>query len=110
MGIGEDDVLMGGYTSYGCDHKALCETLEMWTRRDLSYVQRIGTLSSGALALNRPTVFDDSDYDQLTGAAGDDWFCDDLLTRSPTARALKPLCRISAVWQSSRSNKCPDLS
>jgi hypothetical protein len=43
-------------------------------RRDLSYAQRINKLSSGPLALNSTTVFDDGTFDQLTGAAGDDWF------------------------------------
>jgi hypothetical protein len=74
MGNGEDDFLIGGYTSYGCDQAAWCEILEIWTRRDLNYAQRISKLSSGPFALNRTTVFDDGDYDLLTGAAGDDWF------------------------------------
>jgi hypothetical protein len=66
--------LIGGYTSYGCDHEALCEILDTWARKDLSYAQRIHQLSAGPFALNRTTVFDDGDYDLLTGAAGDDWF------------------------------------
>lgn len=74
VGNGNDDILIGGYTSYGCDHEALCELLDTWTRRDLSYTQRTNKVSSGPFALNRTTVFDDGDYDQLTGAAGDDWF------------------------------------
>jgi hypothetical protein len=53
---------------------AWCEILEIWTRSDFSYTQRISKLSSGPFALNRMTVFDDGDNDQLTGAAGDDWF------------------------------------
>jgi Ca2+-binding RTX toxin-like protein len=74
VGNGEDDILIGGYTVYGCDHEALCEILDTWTRQDLSYAQRVNHLSSGPFALNRATVFDDGDYDQLTGAAGLDWF------------------------------------
>lgn len=74
VGNGEDDILVGGYTSYDCDHEALCEILETWTRRDLSYAQRVNKLGTGPFALNRTTVFDDGDCDQLTGAAGTDWF------------------------------------
>jgi PKD repeat protein len=74
VGNGEDDILIGGYTSYGCDHEALCEILETWTRRDLSYTQRVNKLSSGPFSLNAATVFDDGAADLLTGAAGMDWF------------------------------------
>jgi Ca2+-binding RTX toxin-like protein len=74
VGNGDDDILIGGYTSYGCDHAAWCEILETWTHRDLTYAQRISKLACGPFALNRATVFDDGDYDQLTGAAGNDWF------------------------------------
>lgn len=70
----EDDLLIGGTTLYGCDHDALCKNLETWTRRDLSYAQRIAKLGTGPFALNRSTVFDDGNYDLLTGAAGNDWF------------------------------------
>jgi VCBS repeat-containing protein len=74
VGNGEDDILIGGYTSYGCDHEVWCEILEIWTRSDLSYTQRTSRVSTGQFALNRTTIFDDGDYDQLTGAAGTDWF------------------------------------
>lgn len=74
VGNGEDDILIGGFTSYGCDHEALCEILETWTRRDLTYAQRVSRLSSGSFALNSSTVFDDGAADLLTGAAGLDWF------------------------------------
>ena len=49
VGNGEDDILIGGYTSYGCDHEALCSILEIWTRRDLNYTQRINCLSTDGL-------------------------------------------------------------
>jgi uncharacterized repeat protein (TIGR01451 family)/CSLREA domain-containing protein len=74
VGNGEDNILIGGYTSYGCDHEAWCEILEVWTRRDLTYSERINKVGNGVFALNRVTVFDDGYCDQLTGAAGDDWF------------------------------------
>jgi len=74
VGNGEDDILIGGFTSYGCDHEALCEILETWTRKDLTYTQRINNLSTGPLKLNAATVFDDGAADMLTGASGLDWF------------------------------------
>jgi Ca2+-binding RTX toxin-like protein len=74
VGNGEDDILIGGTTQYGCDHEALCAILDEWTRRDLTYTQRISNLSTVPFGLNRLTVFDDGAADLLTGAAGMDWF------------------------------------
>ena len=74
VGNSEDDILIGGFTSYGCDHEAFREILETWTRRDLTYAQRINHLSTGQFKLNATTVFDDGTADLLTGAAGMDWF------------------------------------
>jgi Ca2+-binding RTX toxin-like protein len=74
VGNGDDDILIGGYTTYGCDHEAWCEILETWSRQDLSYSQRVRKLGCGEFALNSTTVFDDRCGDQLTGAAGNDWF------------------------------------
>jgi len=70
----ENDILIGGYTSNGCALEALCGIVDTWTRNALNYTQRVIRLSSGRFALNRTTVLDDGDYDQLTGAAGADWF------------------------------------
>jgi Ca2+-binding RTX toxin-like protein len=74
VGNGEDDILIGGTTQYGCDHEALCAILDEWTRRDLTYTQRISNLSTGQFKLNAATVFDDGAADLLTGSAGTDWF------------------------------------
>jgi PKD repeat protein len=70
----DDDILIGGTTKYDADHLAICEILETWNRTDLSYSERIVKLSSGEFALNATTVIDDGASDQLTGAAGSDWF------------------------------------
>jgi hypothetical protein len=82
------DILIGGYTSYDCDHEVWCEILEIWTRRDLSYTQRVNQLSTGPFALNRTTVFDDGAFDMLTGSSGLDWFAtsanDKVTDRHPT--------------------------
>jgi Ca2+-binding RTX toxin-like protein len=69
-----DDILIGGTTLYSSDHAALCEILEEWSRKDLSYSERVRRLSSGAFALTSATVIDDGAFDLLTGAAGNDWF------------------------------------
>jgi VCBS repeat-containing protein len=74
VGNGGDDILISGTTVYGCDHEAWCEILDQWRRTDKSYSERVKRLSCGPFALNRTTVFDDHDYDLLTGAAGNDWF------------------------------------
>ena len=79
VGNSEDDILIAGLTSYGCDHEALCAIFDEWTRRDRSYAQRVSNLTNGGglngnVTLNARTVFDDGAADLLTGSAGLDWF------------------------------------
>ncbi len=74
VGGSDDDILIGGTTLYNCDHIALCEILEAWSRTDLTYAQRINTISQGEFTLSAATVFDDGAADTLTGASGLDWF------------------------------------
>jgi hypothetical protein len=59
---------------HGYGHGGGCTVLETWTCPDLSDSQRINGHGRGPFALNRTTVFDDGNYDLLTGAAGNDWF------------------------------------
>jgi Ca2+-binding RTX toxin-like protein len=92
VGNGDDDILIGGYTSFGCDHEAWCTILETWSRRDLSYTQRVNTLGTGPFALNRATLFDDGDYDQLTGAAGTDWFFAGVKDKTTDGKISRPFC------------------
>ena len=74
VGNGGDDILIGGTTSYGCDTEVLCTILDTWTRRDLSYTQKVNYLSNGQFKLTAQTVFDDGAADMLTGSSGLDWF------------------------------------
>ncbi len=91
VGGNDDDILIGGSTKYDDDHVALCEIMDIWSRTDLSYNTRISQLGSGEFALTTTAVFDDGAPDQLTGAAGSDWFFislkDDLTDRKPAETA-----------------------
>ena len=68
-----DDILIGGTTRYDNEYPALRDILDEWNRRDLSYAQRVKRLSTGSIALNSTTVFDDHVQDLLFDGPGQDW-------------------------------------
>ena len=78
VGNGGDDILIAGTTAHDANGQALCGIYAHWVRKDLSYGERVATLSSGnyaaGFALNALTCFDDGATDVLTGSSGDDWY------------------------------------
>ncbi len=93
VGNGGDDLLIAGTTSYDdvlINEQALLTLLAEWTS-SRSYAQRVANLRNSAgpvlagtgLSLQMGiTVFDDGDWDTLTGSAQLDWFFfDELLDR-----------------------------
>lgn len=86
VGGGSDDILIGGFTAF--DNKtvspniALRAVLDEW-RSDRDYDARVANIRGGTgpwLAENNlslvagVTVWEDGDFDRLTGAGGLDWF------------------------------------
>jgi Ca2+-binding RTX toxin-like protein len=85
VGNGGDDILIGGRTDFDDNQAALYALMAEWTS-PRSYADRVANLrgSGSGPRLNGndflqstgsgATVFDDGFADQLTGAAGSDWF------------------------------------
>jgi hypothetical protein len=73
-----DDILIGGVTAYDGDRTALAALHGTWVRGDLTYAQRIASLTDstqrGGVYLGRGTVFNDFDPDLMTGGSGQNWF------------------------------------
>jgi Ca2+-binding RTX toxin-like protein len=78
VGTGGDDILIGGATAYDLDRGAQALLLGTWVRDDLTYEERMASLTDatrrGGVYLGRETVLNDYDADVLTGASGLDWF------------------------------------
>jgi Ca2+-binding RTX toxin-like protein len=87
-----DDILIGGYTAYDSNDMALMSLLNEWSTASVPYSTRVDNLRNGSgtsgLKLKKggpgATVFDDGDFDRLTGSAGLDWFFFDLAEDSVT--------------------------
>jgi uncharacterized delta-60 repeat protein len=88
VGDANDDILIGGYTSFADRRSALAAVQAEWNS-GRTYTQRVNNLRDGtgsATRLNRDangddvflaanvTVFDDGVVDILTGSNGQDWF------------------------------------
>jgi hypothetical protein len=82
VGGGEDDILIGGTTDYDFNDAALLALLDEWNS-ERSYSNRVGNVRTGAgpilggtgyMLKRGVTVFDDGDFDRLTGSSGLDWF------------------------------------
>jgi Ca2+-binding RTX toxin-like protein len=72
----DDDILIGGRTSYDDDPQALCAIIAEWGSSS-AYAQRVARLSQGVNGLpplSSATVFRDGAIDRLTGGPGLDWF------------------------------------
>ncbi len=76
MGNTDDDILIAGSIIYDRIPSLLNLVMLVWTRTDLTYSERINTLSdkSAPVVLNQTTVQRDGSADVLTGSVGDDWF------------------------------------
>src|SRR5262249_33556023 len=77
----DDDILIGGTTSYDSNTSALQAILSEWKRTDETYAVRISNIRgtttgglNGTFFFKSSTVFDDSVADTLTGGLGLDWF------------------------------------
>jgi hypothetical protein len=84
VGGSNDDLIIAGYTSYDANEAALLAILAEWNS-SRSYNDRIanlggtgtGTRLNGSYFLKKgtgATVFEDTDADTMTGAAGSDWY------------------------------------
>ena len=80
-GGSDDDILIGGTTSYDNNRTALDTVMLEWTRTNASYATRLARIRDGATGglngsfrLNSTTVQNDSQVDQLFGESGADWF------------------------------------
>ena len=90
IGGGGDSLLIGGTTAYDTNAVALNAIFAEWTRKDLSFEQRVADLISpgnnprslnGVYTLDKKHVFDDAAADKLSGGAGLVWaFVDSLDT------------------------------
>jgi hemolysin type calcium-binding protein len=89
VGGSGDDLMIAGRTAHDNNDDALLAILSEWNSTR-TYAERVANISGTGQAsrLNGPyflkkgdqaTVFEDSDVDTLTGAAGSDWFFVDLL-------------------------------
>jgi Ca2+-binding RTX toxin-like protein len=71
-----DDILIGGYTLYDENLTALDSIMAIWADTDLSYLDRVATLTSPTgwlrTTVGDATVFDDDANDHIIGAAGRD--------------------------------------
>jgi Ca2+-binding RTX toxin-like protein len=72
------DILIGGRTAFDRNPIALGKILAEWSRKDLSFDQRVDHLINGGglngtFKLTPSTVFDDLKKDFLIGSAGKDW-------------------------------------
>lgn len=79
VGGNGEDILIGGYTTHDANDAALMSILAEWSNATLPYATRVnklgnGTGTSGLKLKKSETVFDDGDFDKLTGSAGLDWF------------------------------------
>jgi hypothetical protein len=84
-----EGILMGGRTSHDDSDNALTQILDEWSDDSLGYATRVDILRDGTgvngLKLKKPeTVFDDGDFDRLTGSASLDWFFFDLAKDWPS--------------------------
>jgi hypothetical protein len=75
----DEDLLIAGTTDYDTHDAALLAIMTEWTRRDISYLARIGHLRAGSgltggARLTATTVHDDGAADALLGGTGLDWF------------------------------------
>jgi hypothetical protein len=82
VGGPEDDILIGGTTDYDYDDVALLALLDEWNS-DGSYADRVDNIRTGSgpflggtgyMLAKGVTVFDDGEFDRLTGSSGLDWF------------------------------------
>ncbi|MBI3465375.1 MAG: DUF11 domain-containing protein [Planctomycetes bacterium] len=75
----DEDILVAGTTRWEANDSALSAIMAEWTRADQRYALRVdhvlnGGGLNGAFLLNRTTVADDGDHDDLTGSVGTDLF------------------------------------
>ena len=82
VGGGEDDILIGGTTDYDFNDVALLALLDEWNS-GRTYPDRVSNIRTGAgpilggtgfMLVKGVTVFDDGEFDKLTGSSGRDWF------------------------------------
>ena len=81
FGVSEDDIVIGGTTSYDNDPVALGAIIAEWGSSN-SFATRVSNLSNGGGANGTfvlkngvsATVFDDNATDQMSGGTGRDWF------------------------------------
>jgi Ca2+-binding RTX toxin-like protein len=76
FGKSADDLLIGGWTSFDDNAIALASIFSTWTRKDLTFSERVRRLHygvTGGVQLNSTTVFDDGRNDLLSGGSGIDW-------------------------------------
>jgi hypothetical protein len=100
-GAGDDDILIAGSTPYDDDPVALRAVMAEWTRRDLTYAERVNHLQNGGglngpVRLDATTVAGDGKRDQLTSGAGLDWFfasVGDRITGRKAAEIVTPEAR-----------------
>lgn len=104
VGGGDDDILIGGTTVYDFNDAALLAVLDEWNSRR-SYSDRVSNVRTGAgpilggtgyMLEKGVTVFDDGDFDKLTGSSGMDWFFfdpdeDDATDRKDNKRTTEEL-------------------
>jgi hypothetical protein len=71
-GGGDDDILIGGYTSYDNDVAALDSIMDIWGSSD-TFNARVSALTgAGGLLQAGVTVFDDNSKDDVIGNSGRD--------------------------------------
>jgi hypothetical protein len=71
-----DDLLIGGWTRFDDNAIALASIFSTWTRKDLTFSERVSRIHygvPGGVQLNSTTVFDDGRNDWLSGGSGVDW-------------------------------------
>jgi len=83
VGFADDDILVGGSTSYDSNSAALGMVMAEWTSNH-SYADRVANITSGSGSVPRlngsifitpdVTAFDDGEVDSLTGTSGQDLF------------------------------------
>lgn len=68
----DGDILIAGLFQTSDREQALRDALDIWTRTDVNFAQRVAVLQDQYF--NTSTVLDDDDRDVLKGQNGSDWY------------------------------------
>ncbi len=80
---GDDDIVIGGRTTYDVNQAAIAAIMTEWAKPTASFAARVATIGTDGtttggykLTTKAPnaTVFDDGAIDKLFGGPGEDWF------------------------------------